>query len=205
MVPPTDLLTSQNYDLQFGTNVVAHYLLARLLLPALQRATAATGRKARLVHTTSAGYLGAPAEAVNYATVAPGPARDAAIKSWGKIGAPWVLYGQSKMGNVLVANWFDRRFGAEVVSSSVHPGLVHSELGRHGVGWQEWAMDRLRWPTAMGALNLLWAGTSAEGEGFGGKYIIPWARVWKFDPRAVDEAKQNELVAWLDGELKEYL
>ncbi len=128
MVPPTDQFTSQNYDLQFGTNVVAHYLLTRLLLPALQRSTAATGAKARLVHTTSAGYLGAPAEGVNYRAVVPGPERDAAIESWGKVGAPWVLYGQSKMGNVLVANWLDRHHGGEVVSSSVHPGLVHSEL-----------------------------------------------------------------------------
>lgn len=57
----------------------------------------------------------------------------------------------------------------------------------------------------MGAINLLYAGTSPEGEGFGGKYIIPWARVWKLDPRATDEANQDRLVAWLDAELKDYL
>lgn len=147
MVPPLDLLTTQSYDLQFGTNVLAHYLLSSLLLPALHRSTTATGTKARLIHTSSAGYLGAPADTVNYATLTPGPARDAALKKWGKVGAPWIMYGQSKMGNVLVANWFDRKHGGEVVSSSVHPGLIHSELGRHGVGWQEWIMNKLRWPT----------------------------------------------------------
>ncbi len=57
----------------------------------------------------------------------------------------------------------------------------------------------------MGAINLLYAGTSPEAEGFGGKYIIPWARVWKLDPRATDEANQDKLVAWLDEELKAYL
>ena len=129
MVPPTELLTSQNYDLQFGTNVVAHFLLVSLLLPALQRATAQSGTKARVVHTTSAGYLAAPGAGVQYDTLTPGQARDAAISKWGKLAAPWTLYGQSKMGNALVANWFDRVHGGEIVSSSVHPGLVHSELG----------------------------------------------------------------------------
>lgn len=57
----------------------------------------------------------------------------------------------------------------------------------------------------MGAINLLYAGTSPEGEGFGGKLVIPWARVWKFDPRATDVGNQDKLVAWLDDELREYL
>lgn len=57
----------------------------------------------------------------------------------------------------------------------------------------------------MGAYDLLWAGTSEEGEGLGGKYVIPWARVSKLDPRAASEANQDKLVAWLDGELKAFL
>jgi NAD(P)-dependent dehydrogenase (short-subunit alcohol dehydrogenase family) len=45
MVPPLDLKTSAGYDIQFGTNVLGHYLLTTLLLPALIRA-AQTGEHA---------------------------------------------------------------------------------------------------------------------------------------------------------------
>jgi NAD(P)-dependent dehydrogenase (short-subunit alcohol dehydrogenase family) len=38
MVPPLDLKTSAGYDVQFGTNVLGHYLFTTLLLPALIRA-----------------------------------------------------------------------------------------------------------------------------------------------------------------------
>jgi len=130
MVPPTDLLTTQNYDLQFGTHVLGHYLLARLLLPALQRSTALTGAKARVVHTASAGYAGAPAAGVEYVTLTPSAARDALLAKWGRLMAPWTLFGQSKLGVVLVANWFERVHGGEVVSCSVHPGFVHSRAGK---------------------------------------------------------------------------
>lgn len=59
-----------------------------------------------------------------------GPERDTFIKSAGETGAPWVLYGQSKLGNVMVSNILQRSYGNELVSTSVHPGLLDSELGR---------------------------------------------------------------------------
>ncbi len=129
MVPPPDLLTAQNYDLSFGTNVIGHYVFTTLLLPALQRSTAATGLKARVIHTSSSGHVNAPGDGVQFDTLTPGPARDAAVKKWGGIMAPWTLFGQSKMGVALVANWLDRKHGGVVVSCALHPGLVHSELG----------------------------------------------------------------------------
>ncbi len=34
--PPVEQLTAQNYDLQFGVNALAHFLLIQLLLPLLK-------------------------------------------------------------------------------------------------------------------------------------------------------------------------
>ena len=35
MAPPVALLTRQQYDLQFGVNVIGHFYLTQLLLPVL--------------------------------------------------------------------------------------------------------------------------------------------------------------------------
>ena len=37
MYPPMELLTAQSYNLQFGTNVIGHYLLSKLLIPLMER------------------------------------------------------------------------------------------------------------------------------------------------------------------------
>ena len=52
MAPPVEFTTVQGYDLQAGTNVIGHYLLTTLLLPALLAASE-PGQKARVVTTSS--------------------------------------------------------------------------------------------------------------------------------------------------------
>jgi len=45
---------------------------------------------------------------------------------------PWSAYGQSKTANVLFAVEFDRRHKARGVrATALHPGGIHTELGRH--------------------------------------------------------------------------
>ncbi|MGG6498818.1 UNVERIFIED_CONTAM: hypothetical protein NY603_38405, partial [Bacteroidetes bacterium 56_B9] len=40
-------------------------------------------------------------------------------------------YGQSKLYNILSANWFHRHYGKEnIVFTSCHPGILESELVR---------------------------------------------------------------------------
>jgi NAD(P)-dependent dehydrogenase (short-subunit alcohol dehydrogenase family) len=40
MNPPIEQLTVQNYDLQFGTNVLGHYLFSKPLIPLMETTTA---------------------------------------------------------------------------------------------------------------------------------------------------------------------
>ena len=92
MVSPKEQLTAQNYDLQFGTNVigtclsssgqfitkighVGHWLFTKLLLPALIAATEASpsNEKSRIVTvSSSANYL---TNGLDFDAIADGPER----------------------------------------------------------------------------------------------------------------------------------
>ncbi|KAI5476211.1 short-chain dehydrogenase/reductase SDR family protein [Pseudohyphozyma bogoriensis] len=170
MVPPLELLTTQGYDLQYGTNVIAPYLLSVLLLPALRRATKLSGRKARIISTTSAGHKYAPGPTgIDYDDLKGGPARDANITKRGNVGAPWTLYGQSKFGTLLISHILDEDHHQDLVACAVHPGGLKSDLHRHEPWWQKMIFNALFHDVHMGAFTQLWGGTSDEGEGFGGK------------------------------------
>ncbi|ORY55011.1 NAD(P)-binding protein [Leucosporidium creatinivorum] len=206
MVPPVDQLTKQGYDLQFGTNVVGHYLLCVLLYPSLNRTFELTGSRARVIHTSSEGHrIANTPSGLLFEAAKGGAERDALIKEWGPaVGAPWTLYGFSKMGNVLIANIFNRAYPS-VMSCTVHPGGLKSNLHQHEPLWQKIFFNLAFYPVPLGAYTQLWAGTSEEGDGFGGKYLFPWARMGKADARAAYEATQDELKGWLDEEIKAYV
>jgi len=88
MRPPTDLLTTDGYDLQFGTNVLGHFYFTKLLLPLLT-STAKTSPegKVRVVNTSSIGHIWSPP--LNFATLRDTPARKKLTTN--------SLYSQSKL------------------------------------------------------------------------------------------------------------
>jgi NAD(P)-dependent dehydrogenase (short-subunit alcohol dehydrogenase family) len=108
MFPPVADVTAQEYDLQFGTNVlgthphhapvvfrsrcnytrVGHYYFTSLLIPALLKGAASSpDGKARVVTTSSAAsYL---AYTINFNTLKDGPVREKQLSGW--------LYNQSKL------------------------------------------------------------------------------------------------------------
>jgi NAD(P)-dependent dehydrogenase (short-subunit alcohol dehydrogenase family) len=46
---------------------------------------------------------------------------------------PSPLYGQSKLGNILISNYFAKAHSAILVSCAVHPGPIKTELSRYAV------------------------------------------------------------------------
>jgi retinol dehydrogenase-12 len=116
-----------------------------------------------------------------------------------------LLYNQSKLANILVVNSLHRSHFSSVVSVSVHPGLIRSQLGRHSPAFPDRMLDKLRWPAELGAVGLLFAGTSARSEELGGRYVIPWGRVGDLNSLARDEGLQDRLEAWLREEVKAWL
>jgi len=124
MYVPAERVTSQGYDLQFGTNVLAHFYLTKLLLPVLTAtAKKAPAKTVRVVNVSSLGhYLGAP-EGIRWTTINPGTE---SLEERKKLGSAR-LYGQSKTGNILFSNELARRYDSEgIVSISLHPGTSFS-------------------------------------------------------------------------------
>ena len=106
--------TANGYETQFGTNHLGHFLLTALLYPALS-----ANDRPRVVTLTSAGHSRADVDL-----------EDPNFERTGY--APWVAYGRAKTANALFARELARRAGPSgVLSFSVHPGGIITDLGRH--------------------------------------------------------------------------
>jgi NAD(P)-dependent dehydrogenase (short-subunit alcohol dehydrogenase family) len=106
--------TVDGFETQFGTNHLGHFLLTALLSPALLRGTAP-----RVVTLTSAGHSRSDVDLVD-------PNFHSTEYS------AWVAYGRSKTANALFARELARRGGPlGLLSFSVHPGVIITDLGRH--------------------------------------------------------------------------
>ncbi|MDW3193003.1 MAG: SDR family NAD(P)-dependent oxidoreductase [Cytophagales bacterium] len=102
--------TKDGFETQFGTNVIGHFLLAKLLADITNRQ----------VWLSSKGHtrLGAPRIDLDQVKEVDDSNYDT---TW--------RYQQAKLGNILLAKQFNLEF-PNLVSASVHPGLVQTNLGR---------------------------------------------------------------------------
>lgn len=198
--------TAQGYEMQIGANHLGHFLLTKLLAPALE-AGAKGGKPARVVSLSSIGH------------------RRSDIRwddphfrngDYDK----WVSYGQSKTANSLFAvgvtqKWKDRG----ILANAVMPGGILTPLQRHltkeeqiGFGWIDekgTPNPRMKTPEE-GASTSVWAAVGPELEGVGGKYLEncaeagswteaePWSGVL---PYAIDPAGAERLWAWSEKEV----
>ncbi len=106
--------TADGFETQFGTNHLGHFLLTARLYPALAR-----GSSPRVVTLSSAGHSRSDVDLVD-------PNFERSEYS------PWVAYGRSKTANALFARELARRAGPRgLLSFSVHPGGIVTDLGRH--------------------------------------------------------------------------
>ncbi|KZP29938.1 NAD(P)-binding protein [Athelia psychrophila] len=189
MGPPIEQLTADGYDLQFGTNVLGHFYFTKLLLPALLAGTKTSGDgHARVVNTSSLGHLLA---GLDFNTFKDSPAR--------KKAGTQHLYAQSKNGNVVFATEFARRYGDKgIVSTSLNPGNIRTELQRHLSSTLRSIVQSICYPPSEGALTQLYSGTSAEGKDFNGKYLIPFARLGSARANTQDPEQGKALWLWLE-------
>ncbi|KAI5897222.1 NAD(P)-binding protein [Schizophyllum commune H4-8] len=191
---PVEMVTVDGYDCQFGTNVLGHFYLTKLLLPTLlSTAKTTSDGTVRVVNTASSGHT--IVDKIDFNTLKDGPARRKMSTT--------NLYGQSKLGNVLFSNELARRYGDQgIISTSLNPGNLSSNLYRH---MSPIVLKIMNWtvlyPNAMGALTQLYAGTM-DGKELNGKYLIPWARIGHPSRAGSDAALAKALWEWCEEQVE---
>ncbi|GGC64472.1 SDR family NAD(P)-dependent oxidoreductase [Undibacterium terreum] len=201
--------TKDGFELQFGTNVLGHYLLINRLAPLMRDG-------GRLIMLSSNGHRFSDVDLDD-------PNFEHTPYD------PWLAYGRSKTGDALLATAFDARHRHRGVrAASVHPGVILTELTRNidpaafqsafaAMNEQHLALGNppfeVKTP-AQGAATSIWAGIVADAETIGGRYcedcqvgllvpddvvlsaFSPGVRAYAIDPVRADAlwVKAGELV-----------
>lgn len=194
MTPPQRRVTSDGFELQFGTNYLGHFALTAELLPLLRK-----GDAPRVVTVSS---LAARDGVIHFDDLQ----SERAYK-------PMAVYSQSKLACVMFAFELQRRSEAAgwgVTSIASHPGISRTDLLPNGAGaWSAPGMARrflwfLFQPAAQGALPTLFAATSLQAErgGYYGPDKLGESRgyptVARIPPQALDAASSARL--WTESE-----
>lgn len=153
-------LTEDGYELQFGVNHLGHFLLTLLLIPAM-RCSCNCGR---VVNVSSALH--------QKGTIDFGGLRGERGPKEYHGGR---YYAQSKLANVLFTMELDRRYGEEIKTNTLHPGVVGTRLANKKAG----ALTRAVWsmykPFALapdkGAATSVYLAASPEVRDVSGRYF----------------------------------
>jgi len=177
MAPPKRLETKDGFEIQFGTNVLGHFALTGLLLPALERS-----EKPRVVTLASIAHKRGR---LNFDDLQ-------STRSY----SPMAAYQQSKLADLMFAFELDRRLRAAsspVMSIAAHPGVAHTNLFETGDHSPVQKMLRkavshvigiVLNTDAEGALPTLYAATATDAKS-GGYY----------GPKGFQEMRGDEVVA----------
>jgi NAD(P)-dependent dehydrogenase (short-subunit alcohol dehydrogenase family) len=199
--PKHRLATADGFEMQFGTNVLGHFALTALLLPALERAAEVGTQRPRVVTIASIAHKRAR---LNFDDLQSERRYDSGAS-----------YGQSKLANLMFALELDRRLQAAgppvsgVMSVAAHPGVANTNLFLVGeFGPVERAARRamgagihaLLNTSRQGAVPMLFAATSPDA--VDGGYYGP-QKLWetrggdvgaaKVAPQALDRAAAKRL------------
>ncbi|MGE0178720.1 MAG: SDR family NAD(P)-dependent oxidoreductase [Sphingomonas sp.] len=156
--------TADGFETQFGTNHLGHFVFVNRIAPLIRDG-------GRLVNLASSGHRFSDVDLDD---------PDFETTPY----EPFLAYGRSKTANVLFAVEFDRRHKARGVrATAVHPGGIHTELGRHmSADMVKGLLDTLSTrrnadgspfefkTIPQGAATSVWAAVVAPAEEIGGRY-----------------------------------
>jgi NAD(P)-dependent dehydrogenase (short-subunit alcohol dehydrogenase family) len=151
--------TGDGFETQFGTNHLGHFAWTAQLMPAL-------ANNARVVTLSSGAHLRGSV--------------DHADLNWkSRDYDPSLAYAQSKTANIWFASELQRRHGDRLLSLSLHPGVIQTDLARHipaavievmRAGFEKEGVVLKTVP--QGAATSVWAATSPELIDHGGSYLL---------------------------------
>ncbi len=170
--------TIDGFEQQFATNYLGHYLLTRLLLPALQKAA-----PARIVSLTSRVHQ---LSDIHFDD----------IQYQHRLYNKWEAYAQSKTADALLAVALTRHLSSQgITANAVSPGSIRTGLQQHltdeemrALGWYDEAgnLISLFKTPEQGASTTVWASVEPELEGIGGLYLADCNEVLPLEPGAQD-------------------
>ncbi|OKL60058.1 hypothetical protein UA08_04732 [Talaromyces atroroseus] len=188
--------TEDGFEVQFGTNHLAHFLLFHLLKPVLL-ASSTPNFNSRVVILSSAAHR---YSSVNFNNISLENGYD-----------PWKAYGQSKTAGIWTANEIEKRYDSQGLHAfSLHPGGIQTDISRHVTDEQKaaWGTDEALtnyWKSPeQGAATTVWEAVAKELEGQGGKYLDNCQVAGLYNPNdgpwgpgyaswAFDEERQKKL------------
>ena len=119
--PPKRLETADGFELQFGTNVLGHFALTALLMPALQLAADTSGSRPRVVTVASIAHKRG---VLNFDDLQ-------STRNY----SPTKAYAQSKLADLMMAFELERRLRvahSSIMSIAAHPGVANTNLFQTG-------------------------------------------------------------------------
>jgi NAD(P)-dependent dehydrogenase (short-subunit alcohol dehydrogenase family) len=170
MAPTKRLQTEDGFELQFGTNVIGHFALTGLLLPALERAAAKATSQAERPRVVTIASIAHKRGRINFADLQ-------SKQSYN----PMAAYQQSKLADLMFSLEMERRLvarGSGIMSMAAHPGIAETSLFKIGSSKGLAAVAERLFQTTLGtffnsdaegALPTLYAATAPEAVG-GGYY-----------------------------------
>ncbi|KAH5432697.1 hypothetical protein HBI47_096690 [Parastagonospora nodorum] len=201
MVPPQGSLTAQGFDLQLGTNCIAHFLFTKFLTPLLVSTAAVsdTGSVRVIWVSSSAAHVGSPKGGVDVKALGDGVMATKNVRD---------KYAISKGGNVLHAIEFANRYADKgVLSVSLNPGNLKTELGRHIPPLVNKVLTALLLhPAVNGAYTELYAGLSPDVVGMKkGEWVVPFGRIMSLRKDLAEGGNAREFWEWTEKVVEKYL
>ncbi|OQE44841.1 hypothetical protein PENCOP_c002G05341 [Penicillium coprophilum] len=197
MVPPEGSQTKQGYELQYGVNNIAHFLLTYFLRPALETAAkSAPKNSVRVIWVSSSA-----------ADAAPNPAIDLTNMDYHREEGAWTKYSRSKAASVVHSAEFARRTkGTGIISLALNPGNFVTNL-QQNMSKMELNMFKLIASEPInGAYTELFAGLSDTiTEEDNGAWVSPFGKLEKVRKDLVDPQLGEEFWNWSLEQVKPYM
>lgn len=189
-------LTSEGYEIQFGTNHMGHALFIKLLLPTLQ-STAKLNPETRVITIASESESMAPSDIYNFDE----------LKSTAPNRRTYHRYAISKMANIHYNHYLAQRHKASGVKFiCVHPGMVATNIHVNATGAFvrafNYAVGMFATSVEKGVQSQLWASVSPNAKN--GEYHGPVGVAPTGSKQIQNRDLQTQLGEWTEMELDGY-